>query len=252
MRVIYKFKAVTISKRHLCWWKSTVGIFGFGSPPPTGRQFIDSAQLQLPSERHVKWEEIKSKKERKRGGTEPCREFGSSYQQPLSLCLSVIYSGSEFIIRARRRNVCPPPPPPADKPINDFVLSDDNTRSLGGTRKEMQRGIAHERTAGVDVDTRRGILYSSALGNELLILSLSLRLKREREPPGQQWRGRLPKRIGRRGEGRKANNIADERLIDPSPLLFASSSSSSFLSIASTSDPMQPVTCILVCSSSFI
>ena len=88
---------------------------------------------------------------------------------------------------------------------------------MGGTRKEMQRGIAHERTAGVDVDTRRGILYSSALGNELLILSLSLRLKREREPPGQQWRGRLPKRIGRRGGGRKANNIADERLIDPSP-----------------------------------
>ena len=84
----------------------------------------------------------------------------------------------------------------------------------------MQRGIAHERTAGVDVDTRRGILYSSALGNELLILSLSLRLKREREPPGQQWRGRLPKRIGRRGEGRKANNIADERLIDPSPFFL--------------------------------
>ena len=44
----------------------------------------------------------------------------------------------------------------------------------------MQRGIAHERTAGVDVDTRRGILYSSALGNELLILSLSPAEKGER------------------------------------------------------------------------
>ena len=52
---------------------------------------------------------------------------------------------------------------------------------MGGTRKEMQRGIAHERTAGVDVDTRRGILYSSALGNELLILSLSPAEKGERE-----------------------------------------------------------------------
>ena len=187
------------------------------------------------------------KKKRKRGGTEPCREFGSSYQQPLSLCLSVIYSGSEFIIRARRRNVCPPPP--ADKPINDFVLSDDNTRSLGGTRKEMQRGIAHERTAGVDVDTRRGILYSSALGNELLILSLSPFSAGERErATGTTMERKIAKKDraeGGRKEGQQHRRREAYRSV---PLLFASSSS--FLSIASTSDPMQPVTCILVCSSS--
>ena len=84
----------------------------------------------------------------------------------------------------------------------------------------MQRGIAHERTAGVDVDTRRGILYSSALGNELLILSLSLRLKRERErATGTTMERKIAKKDraeGGRKEGQQHRRREAYRSVPPS------------------------------------
>ena len=82
----------------------------------------------------------------------------------------------------------------------------------------MQRGIAHERTAGVDVDTRRGILYSSALGNELLILSLSPAEKGERAT-GTTMERKIAKKDraeGGRKEGQQHRRREAYRSVPPS------------------------------------